>query len=107
MMTATPRTAQRRKILFIRLTPIREAGGMLAFHYPPIRNLRNSKACSAIAPCIRLLFGREIVLERHAVLHHEDHILDRVDVLRRITVNRDDVGELARFDRADSIRPIQ
>ena len=52
-------------------------------------------------------FWRKVILEGYAVFHHEDYLLDRVDVLCRVTINRDNIRELTCFDRADAIRPVQ
>ena len=43
----------------------------------------------------------------HTVFHHEDGLRQCFDVLRRIPFNGDDIGELARFERADAIFPTQ
>src|SRR5262249_21979894 len=50
---------------------------------------------------------REIVFEDDAVFHHEDDFLDRIDILRRIAVDGDNVGKFAGLDRADPIGPVQ
>ena len=42
--------------------------------------------------CSLVSLRREIVFEDGAVFHHEDDFLDRVDILRRIAVDGDNVG---------------
>ena len=50
---------------------------------------------------------REIVFEDGAVFHHEDDFFDRIDILRRIAVDGDNVGKFAGLDRADPIGLVQ
>ena len=48
----------------------------------------------------------EVVLEHDAVFHDEYDFLDGVDVLNRIAVDRDDVGEFPGLDGSDAIGPV-
>src|SRR5260370_32483716 len=67
----------------------------------------SGSACRAIAtsrngrvssmPLIPL----SLLLEDRAILHHESHILERVDIAERIVGDRDDVGVRAGCDDAE------
>jgi hypothetical protein len=47
---------------------------------------------------------RRLFLEDHAALHDEADLLHHRNVGERIALDRDDVGVLARLDRADRVR---
>jgi len=52
--------------------------------------------------------GPELMLPvDHSVLHDEDDAFRRGDVLQRVAGNRDDVGQLARGERADAALPAE
>jgi hypothetical protein len=54
----------------------------------------------------RRSFRTNIVLDRHPIFHDENDFLNRVDVLGRIAIDGDNVGELSGLDRADAIGPF-
>src|SRR5712691_3824768 len=107
---APPRTWRRSSTSTIRPARARYAAAVRPLCPPPItmasyfiRDVTSVNGCPRIPNSKFLILN--FLFVHHPALHHPRDALERGDVAQWIAADRDQVGELARFDRAGAIAP--